>query len=351
METTVRLISCTAHPLETLWCVWKASREDGELPDPFQVERDRLINPKFDAEVRSLFQELLEASIPVIENVSFTFLLENVSISLREQLVRHRIGVKVGERLGVDMVPDLADSTWWSQSMRILDMGQFAAAGKYCRPATIDDRKVQVFAAERGMEQCTAREAYDDLMAVAARMYQRLVEAGVPMEDARNVLPLATTHRLTWTLNLGALRHITGKRGCWILQLGLWKPVVMGMVNELAERVDPAFRELLCPPCFSKGCFTGCKYALDNRRRVWGDDEIPPCPLWSELQTADAIAAENTCIEAGRHPVWSQRPDGPGLCCADPMKEARRLRMAEEYARLWGRNPFTGQPTTPAKGV
>jgi len=327
METKVTLLSHTADPLETIWSVWETSRNNKPVVSPRFVAERRAADPRFDKEVRDLFSRILEAGIPVAENVSFTFLLEGVSISLREQLVRHRIGVHVGERMGCDIVPDLADSTWWSQSMRILEMGEFADHKAFHVPESI---------------QGEGRKIFSSAMEQAQESYQSLVALGVPLEDARNVIPLAATHRLTWTLNLAALKHICGKRGCWILQLGLWKPVIVGMLNELATKIDPIFLELITPPCIKGGKFQDCLFHLDNERRVLGEDEIPPCLLWLTQCKPRAFETYEREVEQGKLHAWVPTIAGP-WACLDLQKLQRQRKMAEEYGRLWGRNVETGE--------
>lgn len=331
MKPTVTLLSHTTNPLETVYTLWEASRHNDAVLTPPEVALARVKYPEWDEKVRKLFSDVLNSGIPVAENVSFTFLLEGVSIALREQLVRHRIGVHVGPRVGCDIAPDLADSTWWSQSMRILDMGAFASNGAYDVPASIDGNDTPL------REGLTAEAGYHDVMKYSQDVYAKLVEAGVPMEDARNVIPLAATHRISWTLNLAALKHIIGKRGCWILQLGIWEPIIVGMVNELATKIDPIFRDLIAPPCIKGGKFTGCCFKLDNERRIDGEDEIPPCSLYLHHHEGEALAA----VAAAKKPVWNVW-DGPGFRTDDLQKQARYVRMKKQYAALWGRDADTG---------
>jgi len=337
MKPTVRLISHTQYPLETLYLLWEASRHNRNIGTAQAVANARQADAGFDKQVRDLFSQIINAGIPVAENVSFSFLLENVSIALREQLVRHRIGVHVGPRIGCDIVPDLADSTFWSQSMRILDMGRFADDKGYDTPDTIDGRICEP--KWMSQEKAPARAIYEQHMAASQDAYTRLVKAGVPMEDARNVIPLGATHRISWTLNLAALKHIVGKRGCWILQLGVWEPIIKGMIEALATEIDPIFRDLIAPPCIKGGKFAGCCFMLDNGRRVAGEDEIPPCSLYLNHHADDALRVNRETPGS----TWKPRPDGPGFECADETKTDRYDSMKRQYATLWGRNAETGE--------
>lgn len=339
MKPTVQLITHTNYPLETIYLLWEASRHNQQIMTAQAVAEKRKEDPAFDAKIRKLFTDVLNSGIPVAENISFTFLLENVSIALREQMVRHRIGVRVGDRVGCDHVPDLADSTWWSQSMRILDMGSFASDGAYDVPDTIQGNQAT---AHYTLGPVNVEDAYRGAMHNAGQVYKELVAAGVPAEDARNVIPLGATHRISWTLNLAALKHIIGKRGCWILQLGVWEPVIRGMVDRLAEWVDPIFRDLIAPPCIKGDKFAGCCFKLDNERRIDGEDSIPPCSLYLNHHADEALQTVRRGDTDGERTVWQPWADGPGFRTDDLAKQARYVRMKGEYRALWGRDPDTG---------
>lgn len=300
-EPKVTLLTWTMLPLETVYSVWEASKGEGELRTPQEISEQ--VDPE---EIEKLFSAVIAQKIPIGEHVDFVFMLENVSVSWREQAVRHRIGTTISpERLGVDVIPDLAQSSWWSQSMRIQDMGKFASTKSYRMPPSIEAKP------DLALE-------YRNMMTYIEALYNLLVKEGVPMEDAREIIPLGTQHRISWKLNIGALQHIIGKRGCWILQLGLWGPIIEGMVEELATRVHPIFRDLVCPPCVHGNDFTGCIYMEECRRRLSGDDLLPPCPL---------------------HLTYHVLPAAPTTRVK--MKEQMEAR-AQAYRKFWGRNPYTG---------
>ena len=200
----VTLLTYTRDPLETVFSVWEASKTEKPLRSPSEIARDV---PR--AEIEELFRAVIAQRIPIGEHVDFVFMLENVSVSWREQAVRHRIGVNPSpERLGsdivVDRIPDLSDSSFWSQSMRIQNMGAFARRGAYRLPRSIRDHELS----ER------LEGVYRDTMFHIEAAYNILVKAGIPMEDAREVIPLGAHHRISWKLNIAALQHIIGKRGC-----------------------------------------------------------------------------------------------------------------------------------------
>ncbi len=311
LQPKITLVDWPRYPIETVTYLWDAARNnDPILHRPEEIAFLRTKDAKYDAYVRELFEKVIDSAIPISENLNFTFLLEGVSISFREQMVRHRIGVKVGDRLGADMFPDIHDSTWWVQSMRVLDMSKFAERCEFRLPESIITNKNP-----------EVRENYIDFMHEIADMYKYFIDNGVPVEDAREVIPLGAQHRLSWTLNLSSLTHILKKRSCWIPQIGTWGPVIEGMVNELATRVDPYFRKLVTPPCIKKEKFTGCIYKLDNERRVDRSDPLPPCPLYLNN-------------EAGGPPTVSKAR----LDFAEPYKV-----LENSFGKLWGRDTQTGE--------
>jgi hypothetical protein len=107
----VTLVTHTRDPLETVFAVWEASK--GEAP---LMSTDWIKGNVPAEEVEKLFMAVIAQRIPIGEHIDFVFMLENISISWREQAVRHRIGTSASpERLGMDIIPDLQDSSFWSQ--------------------------------------------------------------------------------------------------------------------------------------------------------------------------------------------------------------------------------------------
>ncbi len=338
----VTLLSWPMFPIETVYCLWHASRSNDPLPIPRDVASRRMDNPILDAEVEKLFTDVALSGIPVGESLNFVFMLENVTVSFREQMVRHRIGMKFGERLGVDIVPDLASSTWWSQTSRVLDQREFANEGRYTIPESLAGKKLGREKWEAGkkvppmsVDGLNAEDVYKNHMELTAHTYKRLIEAGVPIEDAREVLPSGIQHRLSWTLNLSAIKHVVGKRSCWVAQSGHWFPIITGMIEELCTKVDPIFRRLVDPPCFSKGKWDGCKVPFEEMsNRIKGSDEIPPCPLFLSKHPTEAGHM------ADKGSTWWPTP--AGWCCDDNKRVVRNAKMRNEYGALWNRDPSTG---------
>jgi len=306
----VELISYTQNPIETLYVVWMKSKFASFNMSVGDIQQKMVSDPGFEGKVLDIAKRVLAQNIPVGEHLDFVFILYDIPISLREQMVRHRIGVHVGDNYGVDVIPDLADSSFWSQSMRIKDMSKFADNKEFHTPESIK--------ANAG-----AQREYDKCMLEIQDVYKMLLSSGIPMEDARNVLPLGCTMDISWKLNLSSLIHILGKRSCWILQHSLWEPIITGMIDELCDKIHPMFRNIILPPCFKDENFTGCVFMLENERRVSGEDKLPVCSLyWHNHMTPD-----NKQEHARKLPEMRTR-----------MSE-----LSDKYGELWGKNPYTGE--------
>lgn len=312
MKTKVTLVDWPRHPIETIYYLWEAARSNDKIPPVEHIVEYCTKDARFKQRVRETFEKVVDSAIPIAENINFVFLLEGVSISFREQMVRHKIGVKVGERLGVDMFPDIHDSTWWAQSMRVLDMGKFVDEDFYRLPDSIASDE-------------TAKGIYEDGLRIAQQTYSELLARGIPIEDAREVIPLGAQHRISWGLNLNSLIHVARKRSCWIPQIGTWEPVIKGMINELVEKVDPYFASIVTPPCIKGDKFSGCVYKLDNERRVDRSDPLVPCSLYLH-QHAPEVKPQEILSAA---------------------EFQRYVAMGEDYGQFWRRDVKTGQRLIP----
>lgn len=402
----VKLLTAPQNALGTLFYVWEQSRTNNEVPTPGQIEEllnaketysytyddsqnpgegslsetCRMLGAEYEDElgylvqparkrVRDMITQILDEDIPCTENINFVFAIENMSISLREQMVRHRIGVTIGDRTGIDIVPEITKSSWWSQTMRMLPMGQFFTEGRYIMPDGLADKTVELNNfllpfGEKNIEylgQIPADELYISLMAQIEFVYNKLIEAGVAMEDARQIIPIGATHSITWSLNLKAMMHIVGKRACWVAQANLWEQLIAGMVDELCDKVDPVFRKFILPPCFKKGKYNSCPYFQINKERVQGRDHMPPCPLYVYHETERAIEAFESSVEdTGEEATWS--PPYPKIVQGHPtvaesvqrdvrkwsstqeIEERMLKENTERFERLWKLNVMTGEP-------
>jgi thymidylate synthase (FAD) len=307
MNPKITLVDWPRWPIETIYYLWETSRHNKNVMLPQEIHEKCKADPEYNKEIRKVFEQVIDSPYPIAENLWFVFLLEGVSISFREQMVRHRVGVKVGERVGMDIVPELGSSSWWSQSMRYTNVGRFCDKSQFRMPESVEGNP----------------EAYGEYllaMQSAQESYNKLVQIGIPIEDAREVIPLGATHSISWGINLLSLAHILRKRSCWILQLGVWGPVIRGMISELREKVDPYFSNLVTPPCMKGDEFKGCVAKLDNEERQTGKDPLPPCSLFLR-----------------NHPELIL----PEYVHANKIVKFKSMR--EDFSSFWHRDPETGK--------
>jgi thymidylate synthase (FAD) len=156
----------------------------------------------------------------VVEHAVFTFSVEGVSRALTHQLVRHRI------------------ASFSQQSQRYVPLNE----PTYVIPDTIK--------ADPG-----AAKTYKDMMNGIWKTYQKMIEAGIPAEDARYVLPNGCTTNITITMNARELLHFFTLRCCTRAQ---WE------IRDLADRmleicrdVSPVIFRNAGPPCIRGPCTEG----------------------------------------------------------------------------------------------
>ncbi len=146
----------------------------------------------------------------VLEHVVFTFLIEGISRVTSHQLVRHRI------------------ASYTQESQRYS-----AVEREYVIPDTI---------VKAGFE-----ERFRKLMENAYGLYDEMVKAGIPYEDARYVIPQAVTTRMLMTVNLRELIHIACLRLSSHAQWELRN--VVGLMVKEASGVIPELPQLLRGSC------------------------------------------------------------------------------------------------------
>ncbi len=148
----------------------------------------------------------------VIEHASFTFSVKGVSRTLTHQLVRHRI------------------ASYSQQSQRYVKLDE----PTFVTPPCISEDKETL-------------NEYHQFMEYAWKTYNDLLNKNIKPEDARFVLPNATTTNITITMNARELHHFFRLRCCDRAQ---WE------IRELAEhmledvkKVAPVIFENAGAPC------------------------------------------------------------------------------------------------------
>jgi thymidylate synthase (FAD) len=154
--------------------------------------------------------------LSVFEHASFTFGVSGISRACSHQLVRHRV------------------ASYSQQSQRYVNLAESAS---YVVPPEVS---------QHGKD--------DDVEAFFARareLYAELVEAGIPPEDARYVLPQAVQTNIVITMNARELLHFFTLRCCRRAQ---WEIRLMAclMLKEV-QAIAPVVFEKAGPSCVSTG--------------------------------------------------------------------------------------------------
>ena len=174
------------------------------------------------AEQEKLLRKILELGhFSVLEHVNFTFGVEGISRACSHQLVRHRL------------------ASYSQQSQRYVSHAeQFAAV----TPPSIAEKPELV-------------EKYQALMGELHQHYREFMEAGIPAEDARFILPNAATTKIVITMNARELQHFFQMRCCRRAQ---WEIQIMAKkMLQLTRQAAPVLFATAGPGCLEGPCPEG----------------------------------------------------------------------------------------------
>ena len=189
----VTLVQATANPIETI------ANIAGICYDSNPVNHLGLVKHLYSNGHHSVF-----------EHIYFTFKIEGISRACSHQLVRHR------------------HCSFTQRSQR------------YCKEVGRDS----VTPSSVCTEYCYG--TYKDELENIERAYEKLIADGVPKEDARYLLPNATTTDLYLSCNLRELIHIANERLCTRAQ---WE--IRELVKQMVSLVAPELQFMLVPKCKS----------------------------------------------------------------------------------------------------
>jgi thymidylate synthase (FAD) len=165
------------------------------------VGASELMGSMSDEQVGKVLATIMRSGhFSALEHASYTFAVDGVSRALTHQLVRHRI------------------ASFNQQSQRYVTYS--------AEPETVLPQSI-------GSDPETLA-AFNTAIDVAWATYAQLVEAGVPAEDARYVLPNACVAKIVVTMNIRELLHFFELRCCNRAQ---WE--IQGLAQRMLELVEP----------------------------------------------------------------------------------------------------------------
>lgn len=212
MTIQVRLLDHSHDPIRSLYLAYRtcySALTPIELAE--RVETERIPREQM---LRFVEERLETGHGSPLEQVWFEFLIAGVSRSFSHQFVRHRTGISFEQQ---------------SQRYVVFKQGKF--------PYTIPDT-----VARAGMQ-----ERVEQLFGEIGSVYEQLIAAGVPGEDARFVLPNATSTNFKVTVNFAELLHICDLRLCTRAQWE-FRRVASLMRAEIYRRF-PELARYLQPKC------------------------------------------------------------------------------------------------------
>ncbi|MCK9518489.1 MAG: FAD-dependent thymidylate synthase [Dehalococcoidia bacterium] len=206
----VTLISHTEDPIRSLYMAYRTCYSQLTPQQVFaRIDDERITREQMTGFIE---ERLKTGHSSPLEQVWFEFIISGVSRAFSHQFVRHRVGISFEQQ---------------SQRYVTYKEGEFP----YTVPETV--RKA-------GMEPKMA-ELFDRV----SELYEEMVAAGVPAEDARFLLPNATNTNFKVTVNFQSLLHIADLRLCTRAQwefrkvTALMRAEVMRTVPELGKYLQP----------------------------------------------------------------------------------------------------------------
>ncbi len=210
----IKLVSWTNNPIKTIY--WAFMNMHNKIPDNLNE-----INLS-EEEINDFLEMLMsQPHQTVLEFVKTTWLLDGVSRAFQQQLTRTRL------------------ASYSIQSLRIIDVGNFAKEEKYTCSDAVKNNPAWL-------------KRYRDSMDVIESFYRGMVDSGMPIEDARGILPLNIQSPITMSIDLRSLYHLLELRFCENAQ-GEFKEVALAMKKEIADKIHPILTKPMVPICFKEG--------------------------------------------------------------------------------------------------
>jgi thymidylate synthase (FAD) len=214
MTNNKPVVHLLAKPQNLLKTIYSACRTCYSADTPFEIFESTDDEQKM---LKLINRVISSGHYSTIEHIQVSFAISNVSRACTHQLVRHR------------------HMSFSQKSQRyVKEKGQF----DYIIPPTI----------ERNPE---LKAKFQNFMAEISDKYQEFVEAGIPAEDARFVLPNATASSMVASLNLREMIHLANLRLCTRAQYEI-RTMVKAMCDELIKS-EPWLKDYLVPKCVRLG--------------------------------------------------------------------------------------------------
>ena len=212
MAIQVKLLDHTRDPIKTLYVAYRTAYSS---LTPMQIER-RIEDGRISREKMAAFidKRLETGHASPLEQVWFEIGISGVSRAFSHQFVRHRIGISFEQ-----------------QSQRYVKF---------------KDAKFP-FTMPKSVERAGMADKMEAAFAQLGSLYQELLDAGVPAEDARFLLPNAASTNFKIVVNFQELLHICDLRLCTRAQWEFRR--VASMMRAEVHHRFPELGKYLQPKC------------------------------------------------------------------------------------------------------
>lgn len=212
MAISVLLVAGTPEPDNTVAAAARLCYSDASAGDIVEKMKDEDVS-RFIGHLRG------SGHLSPFEHAVFTFAVDGLSRVCTHQLVRHRL------------------ASYSQQSQRYVEMKD---------PEVVIPPSVMSNPAALGIFQGNVLDSH--------KAYRKMIEAGIPKEDARYILPHGWTTKIVVTMNARELHHFFSMRLCRRSQWEI-RDLARKMLS-LAREKAPGLFSVAGPDCVVRGrCF------------------------------------------------------------------------------------------------
>ena len=225
-QIVVELVDYTLNPIQTIYRMIEATE------DFIPKLLDGMITSDLMNQMVEVVKENLKGGLQLpFEAVSYTFAIGNISRTCTHQMVRTRVGAGFSQ-----------------QSMRWRNIEGF---------------NVRVPDSIHGNPELAIE--YNSMVARIRQYHKKLVDADIPYQDARFIVPMGATTHLIATYNYRALRDFCAARLCNMVQWEINE--VAKLMKEEVTKVHPLLGGALMSRCdmIGKCVFAGWEKKCEER--------------------------------------------------------------------------------------
>lgn len=309
---SVRLLSCNNDPLGTIAAA--ALMYEGKSVESLSDITD---------EQRRYYLEQVQKSVleAPLEFVNFHFIITGVTRGFTHQMVRQRTATytqestrfAVKEDVPVGLPPSLDGTIPWNEWLNKCARELYPLAENHGANEALLRQDVINYAQMSATPQQIWRRDWDEAVKDIGATYNALVDAGMPAEDARGLLPTNLLTRINYNTSMRGLKEHAGVRLCTQAQYEwrlVWTEMLKAVreygksqtyngtssggvmfVQEPASWQFDALADVFKPICYARG---KCQFMADVDRACSIRDRVnrhaelgEPSSEWRDIERAE----------------------------------------------------------------